>query len=85
MEVFPAPCFMCGPDTDTRCQTGAEYCELFYPGIAAQPVQRTCRAMPTACRTTPTCSCLEAERVIGGVNTCQQAGAGELTVTFAAP
>jgi hypothetical protein len=81
MESFPAPCFACGTG-GLRCQTNAEYCYSQSGGAIGVPPVTLCKAVPAACRPTPTCSCLQSEQVSGS---CAQGGAGELTVTLAVP
>ena len=89
LEVAPAPCFLCGPTL--RCQKDAQYCRAVSGGpIGADPSYQ-CRATPNACLPAPSCSCLEGQPGAGAgagagatSATCQQGGAGELTVTFQA-
>jgi hypothetical protein len=81
LEVAPAPCFPCGPSL--RCQINGDYCYAVMGGpIGAEPSYR-CRPMPNTCLPAPTCACLK-EQLGATSATCQQAGAGELTVTFQA-
>lgn len=80
MESFPAPCFACG---QTRCQINAEYCVEVLPGLPEAPISYSCAAVPSQCRPTPTCDCVRA--TAPGEVGCASSGAGQLTVTFAAP
>jgi hypothetical protein len=79
MEVFPAPCFACGPTE--RCSSLDEYCEEFTGGPAGSPTSYTCRAAPAACGgARPTCACVEP----GSGGTCSEADDG-VTVRIFAP
>jgi hypothetical protein len=80
MEVAPYPCFSCGPDL--RCRQSLDYCYVV-PG-AAPPGTTThnCAPVPTVCLPTPTCDCLHGLGAITVGSICEQAGAGELTVTL---
>ena len=80
MEAAPAPCFSCGPSL--RCQTYAQYCDATIGGAVGSTGSYRCTALPAACTTTRTCACLQSQGVPGS---CVQSGAGELTVTLAAP
>jgi hypothetical protein len=39
-----------------------------------------CDAIPDSCRSTPTCAC-----IAGGSGSCQESGAGQVTLTRYAP
>ena len=51
-------------------------------GAVGAAASYRCTALPTACKTTPTCACLQSQSVAG---TCAMAGQGEVTVTLLAP
>jgi hypothetical protein len=81
MESFPAPCFACGPSS--RCQNNVQYCQAFLPGLPTGTPTYSCLPVPSTCPPTPTCACLQTGGVVPGA--CQMTGAGQLTVTLAAP
>ena len=82
MEAAPAPCFMCGPSL--RCQGYVQYCEVTMGGAQGSAASHRCSALPTACKTTPTCACLQTQGVAGSAS-CTMAGQGDVTVTLPAP
>jgi hypothetical protein len=71
---------MCG--SALRCQTYAQYCDVTMGGAVGAAASYRCTALPTACKTTPTCACLQSQNVGGN---CTMAGQGEVTVTLLAP
>ncbi len=79
-EVLPAPCFSCGPTL--QCVTGERYCSVFLPGVPGGEPSYECVLPPTDCEATLNCECLMRRGVFGD---CQEEGAGEITVTVAAP
>ena len=82
MESAPAPCFSCGPNL--RCQGYAQYCDVTTGGALGAGSTYRCTALPAACKTTPTCACLQAQSVAGSGN-CTMGAQGEVTVTLLAP
>jgi hypothetical protein len=56
MEVFPAPCFDCGPME--RCSQIDEYCEEVLSGPAGGASTYSCRDAPAACTMGPNCACV---------------------------
>ena len=82
MESAPAPCFSCGPNL--RCQGYAQYCDVTTGGAVGAGSTYRCAALPTACKTTPTCACLQGQSVAGSGN-CTMGAQGAVTVTLLAP
>jgi hypothetical protein len=82
MESAPAPCFSCGPNL--RCQGYAQYCDVITGGALGASSTYRCTALPAACKTTPTCACLQTQNVAGSGN-CTMGAQGEVTVTLLAP
>jgi hypothetical protein len=58
-EVFPAPCFACGPEQD--CVAGQSYCHVTHPDMAGDPDGFECVPIPDACSGDATCECLGGE------------------------
>ena len=80
VEVAPYPCFSCGPDL--RCRQSLDYCYVDRGTAPPDTTTYVCGAVPSACLPTPTCDCLHGLGTITVGSICEQAGAGELTVTF---
>ncbi len=77
VEVSPAPCFSCGPDT--RCQSDVQYCVDTVPGVPGGSESYECVDPPAACADDLSCDCLSTAGVDGR---CSEGDAGEVTVTI---
>jgi hypothetical protein len=71
----PAGMYGCGAGF---CQLGAEYCELDGSDVATIPSTYTCKPLPTACGTAPSCACLSSVQC---GNFCMSIADGGLQVT----
>jgi len=81
IEVAPVPCFSCARNgIGVECWSYTQYCEI--TNSSSGSVSFRCQETPAACRSTPTCGCLQSQNVSGN---CMEGGAGEVTVTIAAP
>jgi hypothetical protein len=63
------------------CDPQTQYCYVVVGGAVGNPGQYSCRALPAACGTTPTCACVQGQ---GCGNICS-AGDGGIMVTCQAP
>ena len=72
--------FDCGPEI--TCTAGAEYCEVFVPGVKGAPTSYACQDTPDACLGGYDCACLLAEGAIGEEADCMAAGDGTVTITL---
>lgn len=74
----PAGTFTCGP---RFCMKGMQYCERRAPATTGAAGTYTCRALPAACGTAPTCACISAV----ACGNCALSAAGDLTTACAPP
>lgn len=79
-EVFPPPCFSCGPSL--QCVASERYCSVFLPGVPEAEPTYECVLPPVDCEASLTCECLMRREVVGD---CREEGTGRVTVTVAAP
>ena len=74
--------FSCGPSVE--CNGAAQYCQLSHGTVvfadAAENTTYACEALPTACLSDHTCSCLESN--VSGLSDCSVTD-GDLTATAA--
>jgi hypothetical protein len=69
----PAGMFECGAHF---CQLQSTYCQRVGADVPNFPANYTCRALPAACGTAPTCACLSGMTC----GTCSATASGGLTV-----
>lgn len=63
------------------CDPHTQFCYVVEGGAVGNPPQYSCRTLPAACGTTPTCACVQGQ---GCGNICS-AGDGGIMVTCQAP
>jgi hypothetical protein len=63
------------------CDPRTQYCYVIEGGAVGNPPSYSCRTLPAACGTTPTCACVQGQ---GCGNLCS-AGDGGILVTCQAP
>lgn len=73
--------FACGDDL--QCTVGAEYCEVFHPGVMGSDITYDCFAAPDECVGGLTCDCLSGAGV--GFQECDDAEGGGVTTQIFAP
>ncbi len=73
----PAPqgMFGCGP---IFCTVGQQYCQMAISDVGGYPNEFACKALPTACGSSPSCACLKSESC---GDMCKADSAGNLQVT----
>lgn len=80
LEVFPAPCFDCGPEK--QCEAGATYCSRTIAGVPGGGDEYECLDAPDRCAGSVTCMCIADEGLAGD---CNEPNPNEVTLTIAAP
>lgn len=73
--------FDCGDDLS--CSLGAEYCEVFVPGVKGAPITYACFAAPNECAGGLDCDCLEGTDVF--FQDCDDGKDGSVTTQVFAP
>lgn len=71
-----------GGGPDLRCRQSRDFCSVDRGTAPPDTTTYRCVAVPTACLPTPSCDCLHGLGTITAGSICEQAGAGELTVTL---
>jgi hypothetical protein len=79
LEVFPAPCFDCGPSL--RCVEYAEYCHVLHGGEEGSGSSYECRDAPDRCEGTAACDCV----TVPAGGSCDDSTEGQVTVEEFAP
>ena len=74
----PTGMFRCGW---SYCQHGTEYCHAVIGGPVGAPGTYDCLALPAACGTTPSCTCM----AVTSGSTCTQTSEGDVTFTLLVP
>ena len=74
----PTGMFRCGW---SYCQHGTEYCHGVMGGAVGASPSYDCQALPAACGTTPSCTCVTSTTA----TLCSQSNDGDVTVLLAAP
>jgi len=78
VEVFPTPCFQCGPDA--QCVTNEQHCVRSFSDVGGVPDSYMCADNPDACMADDaTCACLEGELTF---DDCLEPNPGEVEIQY---
>jgi len=78
VEVFPTPCFQCGPDA--QCVTAEQHCVRSFSDVGGVPDDYQCDDNPAACMADDaTCACLGDELAF---DDCLEPNPGEVEIQY---